>query len=298
MVTKDAHEGLVSRRVFELAAQRLRERQSPPRESPRTHDMPGWAGWSSPKARFILSGLCTCARCGSRYEGHGSPHGTKSGDTPRPKVWSYVCGGYIRHGRSTCQRGAIQQHILERAVVDAVRGFHHRFEGAQGRKALGAEVDRLLLGESESNADARKRLAKRLDRIDGTVRSLLDNLSPATKAVGERRILELEHERTDCLREIAALEALDSTRREARAMADEAAAFIASMLALLARWTSAPDPSLNDAITTALRRCVSSLTLEASTRSATLELRTLPVLAAGPAFTQSHTVRLDLPASR
>src|SRR5690606_14928945 len=73
MVTADAHEPIVSKRVFELAREKLRERSAASEHTDRrAHDQPGWAGWSSPKARFLLSGLCTCARCGSRYEGHGS----------------------------------------------------------------------------------------------------------------------------------------------------------------------------------------------------------------------------------
>jgi len=293
MVTKDAHEPIVSRRIFELARLRLRERSANP--EPETTPTAPQAGWTGPKARFVLSGLCRCLRCGSRYEGHGSPSGTKSASSPRSKTWSYACGGYIRHGRSTCKRGAVAQAPFERCVIESVRAFYQRFGGEAGRKALAAEVDRLLLGETASRTDAKTKLTKRIDRIDRATRNLLDNLSPATQGLGERRLLELEHERVECARELASHESLTATRREARAMADEAAKYIEGMLFTLDAWTSTSPTGVNsEVIATSLRRCVQSITIDAAAGTASIELRTLPVLASGPAFQTTERITITL----
>jgi DNA invertase Pin-like site-specific DNA recombinase len=300
MVTKDAHEPIVTRRVYQHAQDRLAQRSLEAKrlasERPTLPPPPenGWAGPTSPKARFLLSGLCRCALCGSRYEGHGSPHGPRATSAPRPKVWSYVCGGYIRHGRSICGRGLVPQRTLERAVVDAVRSHYARFAGTEGRTLLGGEIDRLLLGEGAASADAKAKLTKRIERIDRTTRNLLDNLSPATKDMGERRLLELERERTEVAREFTAVESLTATRREARAMADEAAAYLGGLATLLDGW--ACDAERSDAVAAALRRCIHDVRIDAANASAVIDLRTLPVLAAGPAF--QATARIEIAITR
>jgi len=293
MVTKDAHAPLVSRRIFELARQRLRERSAS--AEPETAPPVPEAGWTGPKARFVLSGLCRCVRCSSRYEGHGSPSGTKSTRGPRSKTWSYACGGYIRHGRSTCERGAVGKSVLESGVIDAVREYYRRFCTEPGHTALATEVDRLLLGESAGRTDAKAKFTKRIERVDRATRNLLDNLSPATKELGERRLLELERERAECVRELTAHESLTATRREARAMADEAARYIAGMLTTLDAWISSGPTSVNsEAITTSLRRCVHAITIDAANATASVELRTLPVLASGPAFQTTERITITI----
>jgi hypothetical protein len=304
MITPDAHEPLVSRRVFEIARQRMLERSAAAEHTENTSAaQAGWGGWSPPKARFLLSGLCRCAKCGSRYEGHGSPHGTKSADAPRGKVWSYACGGYIRRGRSTCERGAVPQPILELHVVEAVAEFYRRFEGTAGRRTLSAEIDRLLLGETAATADSKVAMTKRIERIDRAVRNLLDNLSPATKQIGERRLVELDRERAECVRQLATVDALTATRREAKAMAEEASGYIGALLTLLDGWIEARPhtqgaPALHspstESLTAALRRCVRTITIDASHHTAAIELRTLPVLASGPAFQDAQRVEITV----
>jgi len=108
IVIKDAHEALVSRRLWELAQQLLaakpaaqEQRGTNPR-SPRKLETPDYqtpataghpkakdvastndarhtqvpsllhvgGGWVGPRARFLLSGLIRCAHCGHRYEGY------------------------------------------------------------------------------------------------------------------------------------------------------------------------------------------------------------------------------------
>jgi len=298
IVTKDAHQPLVSRRVFQHAADLLKERSREgkltARERPGLTQQPvtGWPGITSPKARFLLSGLCRCTRCGSRYEGHGAPTGPSNG-TRREKVWSYACGGYIRHGKSTCQRGGVSQSVLERAVINSVARFYTRFAGADSKRALASEVDRLLLGEGTNCEDAKAKLTKRMEKIDRAVRNLLDNLSPATKEMGERRLIELDRERVECARELTVLDSLNATSREAKAMAAEASAYLESMLAFLHAW-NADKFDHTQAITTAFRRCIHDLTIDAANSSAVIHLRTLPVLAAGPAFQTVEQVKIDL----
>jgi hypothetical protein len=112
--------------------------------------------------------------------------------------------------------------------------------------------------------------------------------------MGERRLLELERERTEVAREFTAVESLTATRREARAMADEAAAYLGGLATLLDGW--ACDAERSDAVAAALRRCIHDVRIDAANASAVIDLRTLPVLAAGPAF--QATARIEIAITR
>ncbi len=101
IVTADAHPPLVSRRTFELGRKRL----TAPRTRSSLNQRPS-NGATGPRAKFLLSGLGRCSRCGNRYQGYTryprplrqeSPNGT------RRKTLHYACGGYIRQGRATCR---------------------------------------------------------------------------------------------------------------------------------------------------------------------------------------------------
>ena len=62
-----AHPPLVSRRLFEAAQRGRMSRggsQTQLGRNPRVH-----GGWNGKRARFLLSGLLECAKCGGRYEG-------------------------------------------------------------------------------------------------------------------------------------------------------------------------------------------------------------------------------------
>jgi hypothetical protein len=101
-------------------------------------------------------------------------------------------------------------------------------------------------------------------------------------------------ERTEVAREIATMESLTATRREARAMADEAAVYLGGSAALLDGWSC--DDERSDAVAVALRRCIHDVRIDAANASAVIHLRTLPVLAAGPAF--QTTARIEIAITR
>lgn len=101
--------------------------------------------------------------------------------------------------------------------------------------------------------------------------------------------------RAEWARELKVHESRTATRRESRAMADEAAGYIEGMRATLDAWTTTSPTSVNaETITAALRRCVHAITLDAANDTASIDLRTLPVLASGPAFQIMERVTITL----
>ena len=78
IIVRDAHPALISRRTSDQAKQKRENQPSSIEQrgrNPRlkTHGKT-WSGWRS---RFILSGLLTCAKCGSRYQGITQGRGSK-----------------------------------------------------------------------------------------------------------------------------------------------------------------------------------------------------------------------------
>jgi len=290
VVVKDAHPALVSGRRFAMVQERIEAQSKQTRGiNPRTGQPAGTrercgGGWTGPRARFVLSGLCTCARCGSRYEGY-TVRGNKLDAQGERSQWRhYACGGYIRRGKSVCDLGLVEQQGLETAVASAILAFYGRLSGS--RPALERAVGTALgvLGRVYQARSAS--LKARLTEIDALAAKLLDALSPATKEASERRVAALETERREIRSQLESLERQGLSEQEARATTEETARFLAGLGAALA----GPEVAHRQA---ALRRCLAGAVVDAAGRSVLLQVFSVPISAeAGSCVTRAVTVRL------
>jgi hypothetical protein len=145
IVIRDAHPGLVSRRIFEQAKQRRENNPASIEQrgiNPRliTHGRT----WSGQRSRFILSGLLTCALCGNRYQGLTRVKGEERSDGTKVKSIYYACGGHITKGNAVCQLNPIPQEILESAVINTLLEFHQQYLGVDGKKKLAQAVQQQI----------------------------------------------------------------------------------------------------------------------------------------------------------
>ncbi|MBL8745369.1 MAG: recombinase family protein [Phycisphaerae bacterium] len=277
--TRDSHPAIISRRVWELAQLILhgkpssKEQRGKPKNT-RPGEMTG-AAWVGPKARFLLSSLCECSKCGSRYEGHGAPTGKHVEGTERSKTWSYACGGYIRRGRSTCSRGGVPMDALDESVVAVVLRYYERFAGANGANVLERTIQRQIGGESDSVERSRTRLAAQRDKLDGLVRNLVDNLTDTNRDHVDRRLLELTKQREMLERDLRSLDHMAIGQTAIADLKDEVKSFLTRLPETLGNGR----PELRRA---ALQRCIERVVIEREKRAATVMVRCVPAIAGGP----------------
>ncbi|HOX27244.1 MAG TPA: recombinase family protein [Candidatus Krumholzibacteria bacterium] len=165
----------------------------------------GRGGPNGNKYGYLLKGLVRCAACGAAMTPSTSRRGSK--------VYRYyTCTSAQKRGYASCPCPTIPARKLEDVIVQQIRVI------GQDR-----ELQRATLAQVRSGREARrpalvgeqKRLRRRLEKVRGDIRSLLDAL-----AVGERgasvgaRIAELEAEAeklerrfTEVAQELAALDA-------------------------------------------------------------------------------------------
>jgi DNA invertase Pin-like site-specific DNA recombinase len=268
IVVPNAHEPLVDRHLWRRAEQRRTARPASARQTgvnPRSGLPAGSPDHTGPRARFLLSGLVRCSRCGSVYEGRRERPGrsTPSGSH------GYACGGYIRQGRSVCSRGFIRQDELERTVVDAALAEYERFDGAGGRAALRAAIGRILGAERASIKRERRDVESELGGLEATIRNLLDNITPANRAMVDRRLGELAFERRGLEHRVEGLDTLAVAHACADAAVSETAAFLQRLPDLL----RSDDPEERQA---AIRRCVEGVVIDRDAGRAVVAVRRVP----------------------
>ena len=270
VIVRDTHEPIIARRTWELA-QTIREGRghaSEPSDEPE-------GGWSGKRARFLLSGLVRCGRCGGRYQGVTRTSGKRRPDGSKYKHRYYGCGSYIAKGRKACEFGAIPQEQLENAVIEAVLKFYReRYQGDGGMERLAAAVREHLGHEARDIAEARKRLEADRERTEATIASLLDNMSESTRDLIEERLGKLRAEREQLKVRAAELERLSLQEVEVQDMVREVGAFIAGLEVTLRR---GPNPVR----VASIRRCVSEVQMHSHGGKIALAIRTLPLLSCG-----------------
>lgn len=217
IVIANAHEGLVARALWNAAQRRLQCRAkaqppSAPGSAPRgARGASGGSGGSGAGAgggvrvargagvHYLLSGLCSCAGCGNRYEGYTQR--SRSGGASKR---TYACGAAIRQG--VCRLGQVDLDVLEQTVLEAVGGHYARYRGAKGLNAL----EREALGDARARASERKgeraRAQQRLAAVEALLRRLIDSATPKTRDILEERMVELDAERRGLRETLATLE--------------------------------------------------------------------------------------------
>lgn len=293
VVVQDAHEAIVSRRVW-LEAQRLLALKPESRDqrgiNPRSgtpvpgRDGPVVGGWTGPRARFLLSGLCLCIRCSSRYEGHTNRGCQRKKDGQRTKWYSYACGAAIRRGPSVCRLGLVRQEVLESAVVGAVLGYYERYSGPKGLKALKAAAQGQLGEQHQKARGERVRLAQRLAKVEATIENLLDNITPANRALVDERIGQLAKERESLKLRVQEQERLGLSEHEVSRAVAETGRFLSGLRATF----ECVDLAERQA---AIRRCVRRVWVDHERQRARVVVWGVP---AGLGRAEGSTDQIDL----
>ncbi len=276
-IVRDAHPALVTRRLWELAQSTLEAKAESISQrgldqrlgQPAQQDFRKVGDHTGPRARFLLSRLVTCAKCGSRYEGFTQrARPGKNGQVT--KTFYYACGGYIRRGKSVCGLNAVPQEHLEEAVIEAVLDHYARYAGEAGRRLLAREVRSLLGLEDDQVGESQKAVRAELAKIESTTRRLIDNVTPGTRAVAERRLKELEAERTRLTAKLESLERLGMSKAEVADLIEDTTAFISKL-----------EPTLRDGPLeqrqVAMRRCVQRVDLDQPGGAVVLRISNVPI---------------------
>ncbi len=293
IIIPGAHTPLVSRCTFDTVRQRLDAKPSSKLQrgiNPRTgaatgeRTQPGELG--GPRAKFLLSRLCTCSRCGSRYEGYTRyPCRTNS---LHEKTLHYACGGYIRHGRSVCTVGAVHKEQLEEAVIEGAIEFYKRYTAEGKGEALIKKAIQQQLGTQQGQAaEQRLQCETEIERIDGLVRNLLDHIKVSNRDMVNQRLDELSRERDSLESQLASLNQTVLEEDEIQELVQETIIFASSLDSTLHHGSL-------DQRRTALRRCVDTIVVDHQSKRAEIKLRVLPMGLDSQAAASTKTVIVKL----
>jgi hypothetical protein len=270
IIVRDAHPAIVSRRLFELAKDRLdnnisslEQRGVDPRL--KTHGKT----WNGKRSRFILSGLLKCCLCGSRYQGAKKAKGKVNADGSRTVTYSYGCGGYISKGKSVCQMNSIPQEVLENKVIDTVLGFHQPYLEMEGQDKLALAVKEQTGFEKQDITEARQRAKTEQERITQIIDNLLDNITITNREHIDKRLNELNKQRHQIETRLEELERLNMSQDEIKALVTEAMQFISGLEFTLTE--GLPQEKL-----VALRQCIERILINKPANEIKILIREVP----------------------
>jgi len=256
IIVRDAHPAIISRRLFQLAKDRLENNISSIEQrgmDPRlkTHGKT----WNGKRSRFILSGLVKCSLCGSRYQGVTTRKGKTNADGTRTVTYSYGCGGYITKGKSVCKMNSIPQEQLENKVIDAVLEFYQPYLEKDGREKLAAAIKEQTGFEKQDITEARQRAKDEQERITRIIDNLLDNITPTNREHVDKRLNELEKQRQQIETRREELERLSISQDEIEALVTETMKFLSGLKFTL-------DQGLPQKKLVSLRQCIKKISID------------------------------------
>ena len=292
IVIAESHTPLVSKRLFETAKQRLESKTSSKLQrgiNPRTgaaagdRAQPGELG--GPRAKFLLSRLCTCSRCKSRYEGYSRyPSRTNS---LKVKTLHYACGGYIRHGRSVCSVGAVHKELLEEAVSEAAIKIYTCYTEGNAEALIKKAIRKQLGSQQEQAAEQRIECDAEIERIDVLVRNLLDHIKASNRDIVNQRLDELSRERDSLESQLASLNQSVLEEDEIKELVQETILFASNLDSTLHHGSL-------DLRRTALRRCVDSIVIDYLSKQIEIKFRILPIGLGSQAAVKTKMVLVKL----
>lgn len=133
-VKKGAHAALVSHEVFEHAQQIRKAREGVSRRS----SLDCCRDESDYRARYILTGITYCARCGLPFWGFGL---TRYYPQRRRRAYMarmYGCRDYHQGVHGQCKKGMIRQRILERIVIARITQWYAGYLAQGGARMIRA----------------------------------------------------------------------------------------------------------------------------------------------------------------
>ncbi len=245
IVIRDAHPGLISRRLFEQARHRLENHPKSIEQRQNNHGKT----WNGQRSRFILSGLLKCGLCGNRYQGVTRNKGKRRLDGTPVKTYYYGCGGYITKGTNVCQMNAIPKDVLESAVINAVLDFYRPYLAKDGRRKLAEAVKMQVNFEGEELGAARQRAQTEQEKTGKIIDNLLDNITPTNREYIDRRLNELKQQRQQIEARLEELDRISLSQAEIAGIVNDAMEFISGLEFTLHQ--GLPQTKL-----TALRQCI------------------------------------------
>ena len=225
IVIRDAHPGLISRRLFEQARQRLENHPKSIEQRQNNHGKT----WNGQRSRFILSGLLKCGLCGNRYQGVTRNKGKKRLDGTKVKTYYYGCGGYITKGKKVCEMNPIPQKILEDKVIDMVLDFYRPYLNNGGRRKLAEAVKKQIGSEGKEFATARKRAQAEQVKLDKTINNLLDNITSTNREYIDQRLNELKQQRQQLEARLQELDRISLSQAEIDNIVSDSMQFLSGL---------------------------------------------------------------------
>ncbi len=278
LVVRNAHKALVQRRTWERAQEILKQQPSSkaqrginPRTGESTGDRNPSGGWTGPRAKFLLSGLIRCSRCDCRYEGYTRYNKQRDENGRRIKTYHYACGGYIRHGRTTCTLGVLDREELEAAAVTAILDTYAPYRGRDAKAHLAAAINNQIGADRQAMIKQRRALESKRKKIATTTRNLIDSLSPVNQTHVDRRLAELETEREQVELKLESLERRTLSETEINALIRETKAFAKGLKQKL-------NGEVLDVRRSAVRRCMQEIVIDRDNDRAKIRIRVLPVV--------------------
>jgi DNA invertase Pin-like site-specific DNA recombinase len=266
IVIRDAHPGLISRRLFEQARQRLEKHPKSIEQQQNNHGKT----WNGQRSRFILSGLLKCGLCGNRYQGVTRNKGKRRLDGTQVKTYYYGCGGYITKGTSVCQMNAIPKDTLESTVINAVMDFYGPYLQDGGRQKVAEAIKAQIGTEKEDIAGARQRAGSELERVGGIINNLLDNITEASRQYVDKRLNELTQQKQQLEARIEELDRLSLSQAEVETIIADAMQFLSGLECILRQ--GLPQEKL-----VALRQCIEKVSINKPSGTVRLTVRSVPV---------------------
>ena len=282
IIVPDSHPALVSRRIFDRARQ-VREAR-PGSKGQRGTNPRRIGGWRGQRARYLLTGLASCARCGGRYEGCVRRKGKPRKDGSLVKTHYYGCGSYIRSGRSACEFGPVAQQAFERAVVAGVLEFYSKqYGGKHGRQRLQAAIRAGVGEDSGQIEEAKQRVLAELAEIETTIVQLLDNITPTNRDFVDRRLKQLAARQDELATRDRELAAMLLGRVQESELYAAVRSFVGTLEGTLTDGT--PDQRIR-----AIRRCIEKITVNQKGEPVTVQLYEVP----SPEITLSCSVDVEI----
>ena len=237
------------------------------------------------RAKFLLSRLCTCLCCSSRYEGY-SRYPSRS-NSLKIKTLHYACGGYIRRGRSICTLGAIHKEQLEEAVIKATVKFYKPFTQANGESLILKAIRKRLGSLQKDAAKRRIKCEAEIEKIDNHIRNLLDNINASNRNIANQRLDELTSERNSLESQLASLNLFIMEEADIKELVQETIIFTSSLDSML-------NHGLFDDCRSVIRRGVKNIFIDRDQGQAIIALRILPTFVGGQATEKTTDVNVPI----
>jgi len=270
IIVRDAHQSLISRRVFEQTKEKLENKpQSIEQRGINPRLKTRGRTWNGKRSRFILSGLMTCSLCSCRYQGFHRIKGKARADGTRVKTYYYGCGGHITKGNSVCEMNPVPKDALESAVIKTVLDFYQPYLGKDGRRKLAEAVKAQIGSEVEDFAAARQRVEEELQRISPIIDNLLDNITSTNREYVDKRLLDLNQKRQKLEARLEELDRLALSQAEINNIVADAMKFISTLEFTLSQ--GLPQEKL-----VALRQCIERILVDKPAGFIKVRIRLVP----------------------